>query len=378
MKNIYNNQIKIKTPHLLRIYSNTNQNINRGMNIQREHFHFYKPENLNLNKKSKLMSSNGQKIYPFHGLHKNHDINKIIYNNYDNKPIKTDYNLLKEISNIELGEKKKYRKISKDQIHKFKNSIDKLFKNKEKKKNDTFSTTVTKDETLNKNLKRSKSTLLKSISRRETQTRENRRTISNKSDVLQILDETIKGLKRLRTIILDDEDEYKEDEPFESFGKKLKISKKKSKLKLQLENGLENMNELIRSSITGDIIKKNTIYSKYNSLKNRSITPNESMIKTQKNKYIIDMEKHKNKKTHYKNNSFLIGNKNNKIKNHDTEVHLGNFNLQRNNSQLMENILKVGKTYYQMQKNAKKQNKKVIRYNNESGTDTLANFEFSD
>ena len=378
MKNIYNNQIKIKTPHLLRIYSNTNQNINRGMNIQREHFHFYKPENLNLNKKSKLMSSNGQKIYPFHGLHKNHDINKIIYNNYDNKPIKTDYNLLKDISNLDLNEKKKYRKISKEQINKFKNSIDKLFKNKEKKKNDTFSTTVTKDETLNKNLKRSKSTLLKSISRRETQTRENRRTISNKSDVLQILDETIKGLKRLRTIILDDEDEYKEDEPFESFGKKLKISKKKSKLKLQLENGLENMNELIRSSITGDIIKKNTIYSKYNSLKNRSITPNESMMKTQKNKYIIDMEKHKNKKTHYKNNSFLIGNKNNKIKNHDTEVHLGNFNLQRNNSQLMENILKVGKTYYQMQKNAKKQNKKVIRYNNESGTDTLANFEFSD
>ena len=378
MKNIYNNQIKIKTPHLLRIYSNTNQNINRGMNIQREHFHFYKPENLNLNKKSKLMSSNGQKIYPFHGLHKNHDINKIIYNNYDNKPIKTDYNLLKDISNIDLNEKKKYRKISKEQINKFKNSIDKLFKNKEKKKNDTFSTTVTKDETLNKNLKRSKSTLLKSISRRETQTRENRRTISNKSDVLQILDETIKGLKRLRTIILDDEDEYKEDEPFESFGKKLKISKKKSKLKLQLENGLENMNELIRSSITGDIIKKNTIYSKYNSLKNRSITPNESMMKTQKNKYIIDMEKHKNKKKHYKNNSFLIGNKNNKIKNHDTEVHLGNFNLQRNNSQLMENILKVGKTYYQMQKNAKKQNKKVIRYNNESGTDTLANFEFSD
>ena len=378
MKNIYNNQIKIKTPHLLRIYSNTNQNINRGMNIQREHFHFYKPENLNLNKKSKLMSSNGQKIYPFHGLHKNHDINKIIYNNYDNKPIKTDYNLLKDISNIDLNEKKKYRKISKEQINKFKNSIDKLFKNKEKKKNDTFSTTVTKDETLNKNLKRSKSTLLKSISRRETQTRENRRTISNKSDVLQILDETIKGLKRLRTIILDDEDEYKEDEPFESFGKKLKISKKKSKLKLQLENGLENMNELIRSSITGDIIKKNTIYSKYNSLKNRSITPNESMMKTQKNKYIIDMEKHKNKKTHYKNNSFLIGNKNNKIKNHDTEVHLGNFNLQRNNSQLMENILKVGKTYYQMQKNSKKQNKKVIRYNNESGTDTLANFEFSD
>ena len=107
MKNIYNNQIKIKTPHLLRIYSNTNQNINRGMNIQREHFHFYKPENLNLNKKSKLMSSNGQKIYPFHGLHKNHDINKIIYNNYDNKPIKTDYNLLKDISNIDLNEKKK-------------------------------------------------------------------------------------------------------------------------------------------------------------------------------------------------------------------------------------------------------------------------------
>ena len=49
MKNIYNNQIKLKTPHLLRIYSNTNQNINKGMNIQREHFHFYRPENLNLN-----------------------------------------------------------------------------------------------------------------------------------------------------------------------------------------------------------------------------------------------------------------------------------------------------------------------------------------
>jgi phosphate starvation-inducible protein PhoH len=139
------------------------------------------------------------------------------------------------------------------------------------------------------------------------------------------------------------------------------------------------MNELIRSSITGDIIKKNTIYSKYNSLKNRSITPNESITKNQKTKYVIDMEKQKNKNTHYKNNSFLIGNKNNKIKNFDTEVQLGNFNLQRNNSQLMANILKVGKTYYQMQKNAqKKQNKKVIRYNNESGTDTLANFEFSD
>ena len=114
MKNIYNNQIKIKTPHLLRIYSNTNQNINRGMNIQREHFHFYKPENLNLNKKSKLMSSNGQKIYPFHGLHKNHDINKIIYNNYDNKPIKTDYNLLKDISNIDLNEKKNIEKYQKN------------------------------------------------------------------------------------------------------------------------------------------------------------------------------------------------------------------------------------------------------------------------
>ncbi len=379
MKNIYNNQIKLKTPHLLRIYSNTNQNINKGMNIQREHFHFYRPENLNLNKKSKLMSSNGQKIYPFHGLHKNLDIDKTVYKNYVNKPIKTDYNLLKEISNIELGEKKKYRKISKDQINKFKNSIDKHFKNKERNKNDTFFTTTTKEETLNKNLKRSKSTLLRSISRRETPSRENKKTLSNKSDVLQILDETIKGLKRLRTIILDDEDEYKEDEPFESFGKKLKISKKKSKLKLQLENGLENMNELIRSSITGDIIKKNTIYSKYNSLKNRSITPNESITKNQKTKYVIDMEKQKNKNTHYKNNSFLIGNKNNKIKNFDTEVQLSNFNLQRNNSQLMANILKVGKTYYQMQKNAqKKQNKKVIRYNNESGTDTLANFEFSD
>ena len=44
----------------------------------------------------------------------------------------------------------------------------------------------------------------------------------------------------------------------------------------------------------------------------------------------------------------------------------------------MDNILKVGKTYYKLQKNMKKQNKKIIRYNNDSGTDTLANFEFSD
>ena len=373
--NYQNNNIRIKTPHLLRIYNNPNQNHQRMMNIQREHFHFYKPENYGINKKSKLMSSNGQKVFPIHNVYKKQE--NLIHKNYDNRPVKTDYNLIKDISSVNQGEKK-YRKISREQLNKFKHSIDKHFKNREKT-NDNFSTTMTKEETLKKNLNRSKSTLLRSISNRKNRLKKDeRKTISNKSDVLQILDETIKGLKRLRTIILDDEEEYKEDEPFESFGKKLKISKK-SKLKLQLENGIENMNELIRSSITGDIIKKNTVYSKYNSLKNRSITPNESMMKTQKNKYIIDMEKHKNKKSHYKNNSFLIGNKNLKIKNYDTEVHLGNFNLQRNNSQLMANILKVGKTYYQMQKNAqKKPNKKVIRYNNESGTDTLANFEFSD
>ena len=144
------------------------------------------------------------------------------------------------------------------------------------------------------------------------------------------------------------------------------------------------MNELIRSSITGDIIKKNTIYSKYNSLKNRSITPNESIVNmTQKNKFVIDMEKHKSnnnkkEKQHYKNNSFLLPSNNKKIKNYDSEVQLNNIHLQRNNSQLMDNILKVGKTYYKLQKNMKKQNKKIIRYNNDSGTDTLANFEFSD
>ena len=378
--NYQNNNIRIKTPHLLRIYNNPNQNHQRMMNIQREHFHFYKPENYGINKKSKLMSSNGQKVFPIHNVYKKQE--NLIHKNYDNRPVKTDYNLIKDISSVGQGEKK-YRKISREQLNKFKHSIDKHFKNREKT-NDNFSTTMTKEETLKKNLNRSKSTLLRSISNRKNRLKKDeRKTISNKSDVLQILDETIKGLKRLRTIILDDDEEYKEDEPFESFGKKLKISKK-SKLKLQLENGIENMNELIRSSITGDIIKKNTIYSKYNSLKYRSITPNESIVNmTQKNRFVIDMEKHKSnnnkkEKQHYKNNSFLLPSNNKKIKNYDSEVQLNNIHLQRNNSQLMENILKVGKTYYQMQKNAKKQNKKVIRYNNESGTDTLANFEFSD
>ena len=54
--NYQNNNIRIKTPHLLRIYNNPNQNHQRMMNIQREHFHFYKPENYGNNKKSKLMS----------------------------------------------------------------------------------------------------------------------------------------------------------------------------------------------------------------------------------------------------------------------------------------------------------------------------------
>jgi hypothetical protein len=378
--NYQNNNIRIKTPHLLRIYNNPNQNHQRMMNIQREHFHFYKPENYGNNKKSKLMSSNGQKVFPIHNVYKKQE--NLINKNYDNRPVKTDYNLIKDISSVGQGEKK-YRKISREQLNKFKHSIDKHFKNREKT-NDNFSTTMTKEETLKKNLNRSKSTLLRSISNRKNRIKKDeRKTISNKSDVLQILDETIKGLKRLRTIILDDDEEYKEDEPFESFGKKLKISKK-SKLKLQLENGIENMNELIRSSITGDIIKKNTIYSKYNSLKNRSITPNESIVNmTQKNKFVIDMEKHKSNKNkkekqHYKNNSFLLPSNNKKIKNYDSEVQLNNIHLQRNNSQLMDNILKVGKTYYKLQKNMKKQNKKIIRYNNDSGTDTLANFEFSD
>ncbi len=378
--NYQNNNIRIKTPHLLRIYNNPNQNHQRMMNIQREHFHFYKPENYGNNKKSKLMSSNGQKVFPIHNVYKKQE--NLINKNYDNRPVKTDYNLIKDISSVGQGEKKN-RKISREQLNKFKHSIDKHFKNREKT-NDNFSTTMTKEETLKKNLNRSKSTLLRSISNRKNRIKKDeRKTISNKSDVLQILDETIKGLKRLRTIILDDDEEYKEDEPFESFGKKLKISKK-SKLKLQLENGIENMNELIRSSITGDIIKKNTIYSKYNSLKNRSITPNESIVNmTQKNKFVIDMEKHKSNKNkkekqHYKNNSFLLPSNNKKIKNYDSEVQLNNIHLQRNNSQLMDNILKVGKTYYKLQKNMKKQNKKIIRYNNDSGTDTLANFEFSD
>ena len=111
-----------------------------------------KPENEDLN-----INNNGKIVYKKQ--------ENLIHKNYDNRPVKTDYNLIKDISSVGQGEKK-YRKISREQLNKFKHSIDKHFKNREKT-NDNFSTTMTKEETLKKNLNRSKSTLLRSISNRK-------------------------------------------------------------------------------------------------------------------------------------------------------------------------------------------------------------------
>ena len=363
MKNNINNcRIRIKSSNLLRLFPSLEQNNKKYPRLTDHHelndkmknpkFLFYTPNNLK--KKSKLFSSNKKKLIEIQNISNNkinEEINEkvILY-----KPIKTDFNS-KNDNSINIKEEKKYRKISKEKLNNFKESINKYFQNYNLTKDD-FST---KEETIKK--KRSKSTSLIVIDNsKETLISKNRRKNSNKSDIVEILDNTINSLKKLKTIILDDEINYKMDEINK---KEFKISKKK-KLKIHFKNGLNNKNQLVRNSI----IKRNINFNKYK--KKSLITDNFLFKNNEKN---IDNKIHKENN---KRNSFLLGNKNAKIKNYDTEVR---FNLPKNNSLLINNIIEVEETYNKLKQNMKKmKNNNKMKKQNKILSYSLTNFEFSD
>ena len=370
MKNNINNcRIRIKSSNLLRLFPSLEQNNKKHPRLTEHHelndkikikkFLFYTPNNLK--KKSKLFSSNKKKLIEIQNISNNkinEEINEktILY-----KPIKTDFNS-KNDNSINVKEEKKYRKISKEKLNNFKESINKYFQNYNLTKDD-FST---KEETIKK--KRSKSTSLIVIDNsKETLISKNRRKNSNKSDIVEILDNTINSLKKLKTIILDDEIHYKDDEinyKMDEINKKeFKISKKK-KLKIHFKNGLNNKNPLVRNSI----IKRNINFNKYK--KKSLITDNFLFKNNEKN---IDNKIHKENN---KRNSFLLGNKNAKIKNYDTEVR---FNLPKNNSLLINNIIEVEETYNKLKQNMKKmKNNNKMKKQNKILSYSLTNFEFSD
>ena len=370
MKNNINNcRIRIKSSNLLRLFPSLEQNNKKYPRLTEHHelndkmkikkFLFYTPNNLK--KKSKLFSSNKKKLIEIQNISNNkinEEINEktILY-----KPIKTDFNS-KNDNSINIKEEKKYRKISKEKLNNFKESINKYFQNYNLTKDD-FST---KEETIKK--KRSKSTSLIVIDNsKETLISKNRRKNSNKSDIVEILDNTINSLKKLKTIILDDEIHYKDDEinyKMDEINKKeFKISKKK-KLKIHFKNGLNNKNPLVRNSI----IKRNINFNKYK--KKSLITDNFLFKNNEKN---IDNKIHKENN---KRNSFLLGNKNAKIKNYDTEVR---FNLPKNNSLLINNIIEVEETYNKLKQNMKKmKNNNKMKKQNKILSYSLTNFEFSD
>ena len=339
MKNNINNcRIRIKSSNLLRLFPSLEQNNKKHPRLTEHHelndkmkikkFLFYTPNNLK--KKSKLFSSNKKKLIEIQNISNNkinEEINEktILY-----KPIKTDFNS-KNDNSINVKEEKKYRKISKEKLNNFKESINKYFQNYNLTKDD-FST---KEETIKK--KRSKSTSLIVIDNsKETLISKNRRKNSNKSDIVEILDNTINSLKKLKTIILDDE----------------------------IENSLNNKNQLVRNSI----IKRNINFNKYK--KKSLITDNFLFKNNEKN---IDNKIHKENN---KRNSFLLGNKNAKIKNYDTEVR---FNLPKNNSLLINNIIEVEETYNKLKQNMKKmKNNNKMKKQNKIISYSLTNFEFSD
>ena len=370
MKNNINNcRIRIKSSNLLRLFPSLEQNNKKYPRLTEHHelndkmkikkFLFYTPNNLK--KKSKLFSSNKKKLIEIQNISNNkinEEINEktILY-----KPNKTKKKK-KNDNSINIKEEKKFRKISKEKLNNFKESINKYFQNYNLTKDD-FST---KEETIKK--KRSKSTSLIVIDNsKETLISKNRRKNSNKSDIVEILDNTINSLKKLKTIILDDEIHYKDDEinyKMDEINKKeFKISKKK-KLKIHFKNGLNNKNPLVRNSI----IKRNINFNKYK--KKSLITDNFLFKNNEKN---IDNKIHKENN---KRNSFLLGNKNAKIKNYDTEVR---FNLPKNNSLLINNIIEVEETYNKLKQNMKKmKNNNKMKKQNKILSYSLTNFEFSD
>lgn len=406
--------LKLKTPHLLKLNINKTKGVTNAtkLNIQKEHFHFFKMQKSpmnntkeknyitteneqmsNKNQKLKLISSNGQNYFCFNQNKGESGIKIISKKEPSELPyMNTDYRT-KTLNTINSDciSMNQYRKLSKEQIQRIRqlktmNTITHT--------NTLTDSSITKDETKSR-MERSKSTLnTKSISLRNNKLKVLKRSLSNKRNVLKILDDTIKGLTKLKTIILDDEEEeeYKYDDDEVDFEKEASYKNKRNKIKQKLQNGIMNMNELINSSFTGELIHKEA-------KRQMNLTLDMDTPKRKRNeKIVINMENHKNlpSTTQHKKNKSLYSNynynifkeKKEKEKSHsiirvdnvDKEVPIKIKTVQRNNSELVKNIMSVNKTLNKMKKRELGTSSSNIfrKSNRYSDSDTLANFEFVD
>ena len=408
-----NTPLKLKTPHLLKLNINKTKGVTNAtkLNIQKEHFHFFKMQKSpmnntkeknyitteneqlsNKNQKLKLISSNGQNYFCFNQNKGESGIKIISKKEPSELPyMNTDYRT-KTLNTINSDciSMNQYRKLSKEQIQRIRqlktmNTITHT--------NTLTDSSITKDETKSR-MERSKSTLnTKSISLRNNKLKVLKRSLSNKRNVLKILDDTIKGLTKLKTIILDDEEEeeYKYDDDEVDFEKEASYKNKRNKIKQKLQNGIMNMNELINSSFTGELIHKEA-------KRQMNLTLDMDTPKRKRNeKIVINMENHKNSSTtQHKKNKSLYSNYNYNIfkekkendKSHsiirvdnvDKEVPIKIKTVQRNNSELVKNIMSVNKTLNKMKKRELGTSSSNIfrKSNRYSDSDTLANFEFVD
>ena len=408
-----NTPLKLKTPHLLKLNINKTKGVTNAtkLNIQKEHFHFFKMQKSpmnntkeknyitteneqlsNKNQKLKLISSNGQNYFCFNQNKGESGIKIISKKEPSELPyMNTDYRT-KTLNTINSDciSMNQYRKLSKEQIQRIRqlktmNTITHT--------NTLTDSSITKDETKSR-MERSKSTLnTKSISLRNNKLKVLKRSLSNKRNVLKILDDTIKGLTKLKTIILDDEEEeeYKYDDDEVDFEKEASYKNKRNKIKQKLQNGIMNMNELINSSFTGELIHKEA-------KRQMNLTLDMDTPKRKRNeKIVINMENHKNSSTtqHKKNKSLysnynynIFKEKKEKDKSHsiirvdnvDKEVPIKIKTVQRNNSELVKNIMSVNKTLNKMKKRELGTSSSNIfrKSNRYSDSDTLANFEFVD
>ena len=408
-----NTPLKLKTPHLLKLNINKTKGVTNAtkLNIQKEHFHFFKMQKSpmnntkeknyitteneqlsNKNQKLKLISSNGQNYFCFNQNKGESGIKIISKKEPSELPyMNTDYRT-KTLNTINSDciSMNQYRKLSKEQIQRIRqlktmNTITHT--------NTLTDSSITKDETKSR-MERSKSTLnTKSISLRNNKLKVLKRSLSNKRNVLKILDDTIKGLTKLKTIILDDEEEeeYKYDDDEVDFEKEASYKNKRNKIRQKLQNGIMNMNELINSSFTGELIHKEA-------KRQMNLTLDMDTPKRKRNeKIVINMENHKNlPSTQHKKNKSLYSNynynifkeKKEKEKSHsiirvdnvDKEVPIKIKTVQRNNSELVKNIMSVNKTLNKMKKRELGTSSSNIfrKSNRYSDSDTLANFEFVD
>ena len=409
-----NTPLKLKTPHLLKLNINKTKGVTNAtkLNIQKEHFHFFKMQKSpmnntkeknyitteneqlsNKNQKLKLISSNGQNYFCFNQNKGESGIKIISKKEPSELPeMNTDYRT-KTLNTINSDciSMNQYRKLSKEQIQRIRqlktmNTITHT--------NTLTDSSITKDETKSR-MERSKSTLnTKSISLRNNKLKVLKRSLSNKRNVLKILDDTIKGLTKLKTIILDDEEEeeYKYDDDEVDFEKEASYKNKRNKIKQKLQNGIMNMNKLINSSFTGELIHKEA-------KRQMNLTLDMDTPKRKRNeKIVINMENHKNlpSTTQHKKNKSLYSNynynifkeKKEKEKSHsiirvdnvDKEVPIKIKTVQRNNSELVKNIMSVNKTLNKMKKRELGTSSSNIfrKSNRYSDSDTLANFEFVD